>query len=306
MPVTRRAFVQGTVAAAALAGMGISRQAPPALTWLLASDAFASLNDTTLGGSPKTCRSAFNAGTTFFSLRYADGNFATTPVPAGFTGTAVLKFEAYSNGSTGLVDAIKAGLPSWVQAVQYDPEEWTFTPQIEQGSFIFNSFTGLSYAQQFCQTAHQHGLRVVLTPANDLCNRDPNPAYPGSAPQYPLDAKDNGDDFNAYVRHNLASAAQFLQAGDVFEYQSQQLELDSRSYHAITFAVQKEVMKANPAVTFLAGLGRSIAPSDGASAGQLTTAATSVANITSGFWLNVGEFTSQVRPMIETLRNLGF
>jgi len=306
MPVTRRGFMQGTVAAAALAGMGIAHPRAPKLTWILAADAFANLNDPNLDGSPKVCRSAFNQGTTFFSVRYAGGKFATTPVPAGFTGTAVLKFEAYSNGSTGLVDAINAGLPSWVQAVQYDPEEWAFTPQLEQGSFLFNSFTGLSYAQQFCETAHQHGLRVLLTPGNDLCNRDPNPAYPNNAPQYPIDAHDNGHDYNAYIRHNLASAAQFLSAGDVFQYQSQQLELDSTTFHNITFSVQKEVMKANPAVTFLAGLGRSIPPSDGASGGQLTAAATGVANITSGFWLNVDSFTSQVKPMIETLKNLGF
>lgn len=308
MPVSRRGFMQGTVAAAAMAGMGISHHhTAPKLTWILAAEAFDNLNNPRLDGSPKVCQSAFNRGTTFFSVRYASGKFATTPVPAGFLGTAVLKFEAYSNGSTGLVDAIRAGLPSWVQAVQYDPEEWAFTPQIEQGSFLFNSFTGLSYAQQFCETAHQHGLRVLLTPANDLCNRDPNPAYPNSAPQYPLDQHDLGHDYHAFFRHDLASATQFLTAGDVFQYQSQQLELDTTTFQTVTTNILKQAMTANPAITFLGGLGRSIPPSDGATAAQLTAAAKSVApTVTSGFWLNVDAFTSQVKPMIEMLKNLGF
>jgi hypothetical protein len=191
--------------------------------------------------------------------------------------------------------------------VQYDPENWTFTPDIEQGAFLFNTTVRTSYAQLFCDTAHQHGLRVALTPANDLCNRAPNPAYPNSAPQYPIDAHDNGQAYNAFVRHNLAAAAQYLRPGDMFEYQSQQLELDPRTFHAITLRVAQEVAKANADdITFLAGLGRSIPPSDGATCAQLTAAANSVANIAAGHWLNVGAFTSQVRPMICALKSLGF
>ena len=40
---------------------------------------------------------------------------------------------------------------------------------------------------------------MALTPGNDLCNRNPNPAYPNSAPQYPLDNTDGGDDYSAFV-----------------------------------------------------------------------------------------------------------
>ncbi|HEY4017257.1 MAG TPA: hypothetical protein VGM75_01135 [Pseudonocardiaceae bacterium] len=253
------------------------------------------------------CQAAFNQGSTWFSVRYASGKAATTPVPAGYQGVAVLKFEAYQNGSTGLVDAIAAGLPSWVQAVHYDPEAWTFTPEIEQGAFLYNKNINISYAQEFCATAHQHGLRVVLTPANDLCNRDPNPAYPNSAPQYPLDTSDGGADYNAFVRHNLASAAQYLQSGDLFEYQSQQLELDVTAYHEVTYKVSLEVGKANSGdVTFLAGLGHSLPPGDGATCAQLTAAAKSVPNFADGYWLNVGSYTDQVRPMICALKSLGF
>ena len=316
MAVNRRDFLRGSgsLVGAAIAGSAISRATPetgpratPATTWLLANDAFTNLNNTALAGSPKVCKAAFNNGTTWFTVRYAGGDFHNTPVPTGYRGVATLKFEAYQNGSTGFLDAIKAGLPSWVQAVHYDPEAWTFTPEIEQGAFLYNANIGVSYAQEFCATAHQHGLRVVLTPGNDLCNRDPNPAYPGSAPQYPMDANDGGHDYNAFIRHNLASATQYLQSGDLFEYQSQQLELDPRTYHAVTFAVSKEAAKANTSgIAFLAGLGRSMPPSDGATCAQLTAAANSVANIASGYWLNVGSFTDQVRPMICALKSLGF
>lgn len=316
MAVNRRDFLRGSgsLVGAAIAGSAMSRATPVVgprttaiSTWLLANDAFANLNNTTLAGSPKVCQSAFNNGSTWFTVRYAGGHFQNTPVPAGYKGVATLKFEAYQNGSTGLVDAIKAGLPSWVQAVQYDPEEWSFTPQIEQGAFLYNANVSVSYAQEFCATAHQHGLRVALTPGNDLCNRDPNPAYPNSAPQYPLDNTDGGHDYNAYIRHNLASATQYLQSGDLFEYQSQQLELDATNYHAITYKVSKEAAKANAAgITFLAGLGRSIPPSDGATCAQLTAAANRVANIVNGYWLNVGSFTDQVRPMTCALKSLGY
>jgi hypothetical protein len=318
MVIDRRVFLRGSGAlvGSALAGSAMVQSASAAgpsaattQTWLLAKDAFANLNNPTLAGSPKVCQSAFNTGSTWFTVRYAGGDVKTSPVPAGYRGVAVLKFEAYQNGSTGLVDAIKAGLPSWVQAVQYDPEAWTFTPEIEQGAFLYNTNINLSYAQEFCATAHQHGLRVILTPGNDLCNRDPNPAYPNSAPQYPLDSHDGGFDYNGFVRHNLASATQYLQSGDMFEYQSQQLELDATNYHDITYKVWKEATKANAAgITFLAGLGQSSSGTSGggATCAQLTAAAQSVAAFANGFWLNVDAFTDQVRRMICALKSLGF
>lgn len=315
MPVSRRGFLRGSgvVAGAALAGMTFAESATaavPALPgtpiWLLANSAFASLDDPTLGGSPKVCRSAFNQGETWFSVRYADGDYQTSPVPSGYSGVAVLKFEAYQNGSTGLVDAIAAGLPGWVEAVQYDPENWDFTPEIEQGAWLYNDYAHAGYAQLFCETAHQHGLRVVLTPANDLCNDEPNTAYPNDAPQYPLVRGDHRSECAAYIRLGLASAASYLQSGDLFEYQAQQLELDSKTYHSVTTKVGRQVTAAKPGVPLLAGLGRSALPSDGATAAQLTAAASGVYGVASGFWLNVGEYSDQVRPMINALKNLGY
>ena len=277
-----------------------------ALTWLLAREAFDNLSNPVLGGSPKVCQSAFGTGSTWFSVTYNGDNAIASPVPAGYSGVAVLKFASYQNGSTGLVDALAAGLPSWVQAVQYDAESWSNTPDVEQGSWILNRHTLVSYAQEFCATAHSHNLKVVLSPGNDLCNDSPNPAYPGRRPQYPITSVDGGMDYNAFIRHNLAAAAQYLAPGDIFEYQGQQLELDAPTYAAITTKVANQVKAANPAALFLAGLGRSKPPSDGATCLELTAAATGVAGVAAGYWPNVDAYTSQVRPMICCLKKLGF
>lgn len=312
---TRRQFIRDSGAAAGIAvtasvlgtstASAATHQAPE-LTWLLAREAFDNLADPVLSGSPAVCQSAFNTGRTWFSTTYAGDNTIASPIPAGYSGVAVLRFESYQNGTTGLVDAIAAGLPTWVQAVQYDAESWSDTPDIEQGSWLLNRHTQISYAQEFCVTAHSHNLRVVLSPGNDLCNNSPNPAYPGRNPQYPLTAHDHGMDYNAFIRHNLAAAAQYLAPGDIFEYQGQQLELDAPTYTSITTRVANQVKAANPTALFLAGLGRSKPPSDGATCAQLTAAATGVSGVAAGYWANVDAYTSQVRPMICSLKKLGF
>ncbi|MEZ0112243.1 hypothetical protein ABH920_006262 [Catenulispora sp. EB89] len=313
--VSRRRFIRDTGAAAGIvvAASALSTNTAAARraqstgpTWLLAREAFDNLNNPVLDGSPKVCQSAFGSGSTWFIASYTGDNTIASPVPAGYSGVAVLKFASYQNGSTGLVDAIAAGLPSWVTAVQYDAESWADTPDVEQGSWLLNRHTLVSYAQEFCATAHSHNLKVVLSPGNDLCNDSPNPAYPGRRPQYPLKSSDGGMDYNAFVRHGLAAAAQYLAPGDIFEYQGQQLELDAPTYSAITTKVANQVKTANPNALFLAGLGRSKPPSDGATCLQLTDAATAVSGVAAGYWLNVDAYSSQVRPMICCLKKLGF
>ena len=325
--VTRRQFIRDTGAAAgivvtasalstntAVANANVTTTATAAargaqstaLTWLLAREAFDNLANPVLGGSPKVCQSAFGTGSTWFSTTYTGDNTIASPVPPGYSGVAVLKFASYQNGSTGLVDALAAGLPAWVAAVQYDAESWVSTPDIEQGSWLLNGHTQISYAQEFCATAHSRNLKVVLSPGNDLCNNSPNPAYPGRRPQYPITSKDGGMDYNAFVRHRLADAAQYLAPGDIFEYQGQQLELDAATYSTITTKVANQVKAANPGALFLAGLGRSKPPSDGATCLELTAAATGVAGVAAGYWPNVDAYSSQVRPMICCLKKLGF
>lgn len=217
--------------------------------------------------SKAVCEEAFNQGTTWFSISYA-GASTPNPVPEGFTGVPVLYFASYYKFTQAL-----SNLPSWTQAVQYDSEDWSDTPDIEQGAWLVNTPPGkppVSYAQSFCQAAHARGLKVVLSPANNLCNNVPNPAYDGQKP-YPLNAGEQ--DYQAFVRHDLASAAQWLQPGDVFEFQAQVLEtLPGNAYRYYTSEVAGQVQPGppQPNLTMLAGLGRTAAEWDGASVAQLT------------------------------------
>jgi hypothetical protein len=294
----------GTAAAASTSAQPATVQAS-ARMWLLPRSAWNNLSNTSLGGSPGVCQRAFNRGTTWFSTPYAGyGRNTANPVPSGYTGVGVLKFQVYQDGSLGLIDAISAGLPSWVRAVQYDAECWSQTPNTEQGAWLYNQHQGLSYAREFCQTAHENRLTVVLSPANDLCNNNPNDAYPGRASQYPLNAYEAN--YEAYVRLNLASAAKWLSPGDLYEYQAQSLELESRTCQSITGYVAQQVRKVSSGVTFLAGIGTTGTTWDGATCAQLTTAAKSMASVVAGYWPNVDASASRVKPMICLLENLGY
>lgn len=250
-------------------------------------------------------RSAFGQGSTWFSALYhGKGTGTGSPVPPGYTGVAVLKFAAFQNGTDGLLDAVSGGLPGWVQAVQYDPESWDFTPPIEKGAWLYNPHPGVSHAELFCREAHELGFSVVLSPSLDLCSNKPNPAYPGAKPQYPVAPGERN--YEAYVRHRLASAARWLRPGDVYEFQSQALETDAARYRSVTAAVEAQVRDVSQGVTFLAGIGRTKANWDGANAAQLTAAARGVAPLVAGYWPNVDENATRVRTMIRFLQDLGY
>jgi hypothetical protein len=275
-------------------------------TWLVPRyGTFSALTNTSLGGDPDVVKNAFGRGTTWFSAIYhGEGTDTKSPIPAGYTGVAVLKFAAYENGTDGLLDAIRDGLPSWVQAVQYDSESWDQTPPIEKGAWLRNPYPGVSYAELFCRKARELGVRAVLTPGVDLCNNKPNPAYPDDAPQYPVPSGERN--YESYLRYRLATAARWLRPGDLYEYQSQALELDPGLYHDITTRVHAQVREVSCDLIFLAGIGRTAANWDGATADQLTAAALTVDSIAAGYWPNVDENEARVEPMIQFLKNLGY
>ena len=276
------------------------------IAWLVPRyGTFSALANISLGGDPAVARSAFGQGSTWFSVLYhGEGTNARSPIPAGDTGVAVLKFAAYQNGTDGLLDAVSGGLPEWVQAVQYDPESWNLTPPIEKGAWLYNPQPRVSHAELFCRKAHELGLAVVLTPSLDLCNNKPNPAYPGAKPQYPVAPGERN--YEAYVRHRLASAARWLRPGDMYEFQAQALETDAALYQSVTATVEAQVRDLSQGVTFLAGLGRTKANWDDATAAQLTAAARSVAPLVAGYWPNVDSAAARVQNMIGFLRDLGY
>jgi hypothetical protein len=309
------AAAAGTTAAGAAAATRATRAATAAIgtfsrgatrTWLVPRyGTFSALTNISLGGDPDVVKNAFGRGTTWFSVIYhGEGTDTKSPIPPGYTGVAVLKFAAYQNGTDGLLDAIRDGLPTWVQAVQYDSESWDQTPPIEKGAWLYNSYPGVSYAELFCRKARELGLPAVLTPSNDLCNNKPNPAYPDNAPQYPVPAGERN--YESYLRYRLATAARWLRPGDMYEYQSQELELDPALYKDVTTRVHVQVGEVSRDVIFLAGLGRTAANWDGATADQLTAAALSVDSVAAGYWPNVDENAARVQPMIQCLKNLGY
>lgn len=276
-----------------------------ARTWLVPRyGTFSALTGTGLGGDPAAVRGVFGQGSTWFSVIYhGEGTGTKTPVPPGYSGVAVLKFAAYQNGTDGLLDAISGGLPAWVQAVQYDAESWDVTPPAEKGAWLYNPCAGVSYAELFCRTAHELGLRVVLSPGLDLCNNKPNPAYPESAPQYPVSAGERNHE--AYVRYRLASAARWLSPGDVYAFQSQALETDTARYACAVSSVAAQVREVSRDVTFLAGIGRTEAHWDQATATALTAAARSVAPLVAGYWPNVDGNAARVQTMTRFLSMFG-
>jgi hypothetical protein len=307
LDITRTGVAGLAAAVAGTAGTAVRPGADAATrTWLVPRcGTFSALTNTSLGGDPAVVRNAFGQGTTWFSVIYQGAGTGTkSPVPPGYTGVAVLKFAAYENGSNGLLDAISHGLPSWVQAVQYDSESWDFTPPIEQGAWLHNRHAGVSYAELFCRKAHELGFSVVLTPSLDLCNNQSNPAYPGTAPQCPVPSGEGN--YESYVRYSLASAAQWLSPGDMYEFQSQSLETDTALYESFTTKVAEQVHQVSRGVTFLAGIGRTEPNWDGATAAQLTTAAHSVASVAAGYWPNVDGNATRVPIMIQFLKNLGY
>ena len=304
---TGAAGAAGAAAATRAARHAIRSGSPGATrTWLVPRyGTFSALTNVSLGGDPEVVKNAFGRGTTWFSVIYhGEGTDTKSPIPAGYTGVAVLKFAAYENGTDGLLDAIRDGLPSWVQAVQYDSESWDQTPPIEKGAWLYNSYPGVSYAELFCRKARELGVRAVLTPGVDLCNNKPNPAYPDDAPQYPVPAGERN--YESYLRFRLATAARWQRPGDMYEYQSQALELDTALYKEVTTRVRAQVREVSRDLIYLAGIGRTAANWDEATADQLTAAARSVDSVTAGFWPNVDENATRVPIMIQFLKNLGY
>jgi hypothetical protein len=214
-------------------------------------------------------------------------------------------------------------LPSWVDAVQYDSETWLpnpappfYTPPIEQGAWLYNSYAGHSYAKDFCTLAHEpeYNLKVVLTPGNDLCNNNANDAYPNDAPQYPLKGR---TDYEAYVGYDFASASKWLNPGDIYEYQAQKLEtltdpstgkIPPYLYQEITTEVANQIETSG--IIFLAGIGTTIPNWDEATCKQLYAAASSVTSgsndVAAGYWPNVDSSSQQTGPMICMLKKMGY
>ena len=182
------------------------------------------------------------------------------PTPPGWTSVPTANFKSYAE-FRGVVDA--ARMHSSIRAVLYDPEAWTLTPPAEQRDVT-------TYMERFSALARAHGWKVILTPSNDLMNR-----------QEKLRGETNRQ---AYVRHRIAESA--ARHADILEVQAQTLEQDPSAYREYVRQTRAQALAANPQVVFLSGLTANLqgTPVSGAT---LHAAATSVRALVDGFFLNV-------------------
>ncbi len=163
-----------------------------------------------------------------------------------------------------LDQAVSGGrLPAGTGALLYDPEAWSFTPRPEQ-------LDPAAAARQARDTAHAHGLALIVAPALNLATVRP---HPGGGPRW-----------RQFLRLGLAASA--ARVSDVLELQAQSLERDTSSYATFVREAAAQARAANPRVAILAGLSTN-PPGAAVTSEQLTAAIHATREIVDGYWLNI-------------------
>ena len=170
-----------------------------------------------------------------------------------------VKFTSYA----GLKQAIaNGGLPSWVKAVLYDNEPWSFTPEVEQRA------PG-PYTEMAAALAHRHHLLFLASPALGLTAV----LRPGVTRRA-----------TAYLQ--LGLAAQAARAADVVNLQAQSLERSTSAYVAFVREAAAQARRARPGVTVLAGIS-SNPTGPPVTAAQLIGAMAGARRYVDGYWMNI-------------------
>ena len=163
-----------------------------------------------------------------------------------------------------LDQAVSGGqLPAGTGALLYDPEAWSFTPRPEQ-------LDPAAAARRARDTAHAHGLALIVAPALNLTTVRPHPA--------------GGPRWRQFLRLGLAASAG--RVSDVLELQAQSLERDTSSYATFVREAAAQARAANPRVAILAGLSTN-PPGPEVTSEQLTAAIHATRGIVDGYWLNI-------------------
>ena len=179
-------------------------------------------------------------------------------------GQTVADFQSY----VGLEQAIAhRTIPPTTHWVMYDNESWPQTPGNEQRD-------PQRYETLFASLAHQHGLKVILAPAQDLV-----PGFSRTA------FRSGHADWRRYLDLHFATFS--ARVADIYEIQSQAYEFSpyrqSGTYLRFVRAAVAQAKAANPRVQVFAGLSTSHV----ATAAQLTQDFHAVAGLVNGFWLNI-------------------
>jgi hypothetical protein len=195
------------------------------------------------------------------------GNFIMNGVkgaagfPDGWLAVPTATFPSYAALKIALEEN---KVPAETKAIIYDNESWSFTPKEEQLDLA-------RYEKLSAETAHQHGLQLIATPAADL--------VPVLNPQV-----ERGKRYDEYLRLGIATkAARF---SDVYEIQAQGSLDNPDLYIRFVKSAAAQARAANPKVAVIAGL--STNPSGKkVTADQLFHAVEATRGDVDGYWLNI-------------------
>jgi len=208
----------------------------------------------TYQADPATTKHFFNAATSFGTGTAG----ASSPVTDGFSTSAVLYYSSYAQFQSDINSGAITYPYKWVM---YDPEGWANTPVAEQQN-------PAKYLGLFASLAHQHGYKVIETPARDLGN---------VATACPLNTQTGENLDQWYIRCKIASAAA---AADVFVVQDQVNTTNTAEYDWLFNQARSQAVAANSAVQVDAEVSTNYGTAD-----QMAAAAQSVPSA-SGFYLS--------------------
>jgi len=201
-----------------------------------------------------TIKHFFNAATSFGT----GPNSAANPVTDGLSTSATMYYSSYAQFQSDLNSGAITYPYKWVM---YDPEGWANTPAAEQKDPV-------KYLGLFASLAHQHGYKVIETPARDLGN---------VATVCPLNTRTGENLDQWYVRCKIAAAAA---AADVFVVQDQVNTTNVTEYDWLFSQARSQAVAANAAVQVDAEVSANYGTAD-----QMAAAAQSVPKA-SGFYLS--------------------
>lgn len=201
----------------------------------------------------------------FFSSSH-DWVINTNGISVG-SANKVVDYGSYAQFANDVQNnAVGAGA-SWVQ---YDDEAWAATPTAEQQD-------PATYLRDFANLAHQHGYKVIETPARDLMSVAGAQCNESTAGTNSLD--------RAYLACGIAGDTRYADAMDI-QAQSDQLNLSQ--YASFVSSAALQIHSANPSITIIAGLTtyRSYSASSVVNAWRATH------TVVQGFWMNVEDSSS--------------
>ena len=156
---------------------------------------------------------------------------------------------------------------SWFEgftSVLYDPEAWEATPLRERKDPV-------TAIRDFASLAHEHDLRVVVTPHPNLT----------TVPNARCAAGPDESATDAFLRCDLMGRAAAY--ADVVESQAQQFERDPASYRAFVEACVAQAREANLDIEVIAGLSARA----GVTPEQLYAAWDATRDVVDGYYLSI-------------------